>query len=989
MNPMQLYSYLGKAMSYFKIWAISLFLLSAGCSTQVEDKNAELSSSAKKALIEQSNQDAFEVTEVKFETTEAIREDASNEANIIAKYYTIKVCLEDKKIAKELKNRNVYIDGEKKVTDTKGCVRWDETIEFDFKENGRCKVIEKTIKISDDKIKKFRYSIDSFNDSITDLNKSAGCTKKTKITKKNTLNYPIVFGDMSLVYGAKLSEHSSDLRYKKFETLAKACLYIAQTGKPLRFTSLRIKFTNLETKEISMANGPLIQTDISGCFSISFNVQYEQYKYSHWMEYTAEVTVLNGIMEGAKTVRNFFINPWEPLRSHFGIGDGRYPPTPHQFKNEYARFHLDGVMYIQIGNDTQKMKVNDYLGLTIAKTYQVVLNPYVNREYRYTDEKQPIQRLHSEGNFKLSMVILAPKKGDIPLHKENFEDFEYITGAQKIVTVRNGVINELMTIPFPMIELPRLALRTMSLFKIEPITDSGLRSTIVTGVFKARIPWIKTNVFQSRTLNEPDYIQEVWDKAFKNLLEGQKLPTKGFTADEIENTCSRMKNIEKRQCTEGIKEIIDSEYDEKAIAYNKWVDGMFARLVTEEDDVIKNTEKKITGKEIFVNHLAKTFKDIKLLTMKEAKENYGINLKPNDYDTLLPENFTYDGMTQNMINEVCEYGFNRGAILKINNANEKKIVLKHCKQHPSDFFDAQSYRHVEKVNRVGESYTNGFTINFGESYGVSSTDGDYITDNTSVFYGYDTGTKIDIPFLSQIPVIGKILPNFGGKAGKTWAHNEGHTVSDGFQLTERIGSDKSLTVEKFVVNVHGNFERCVLIVAKDFNKTLHNLRMKMWAWTVSWGRRGPFKSKDEFEKYFYPKDTYNETLYICDDNVREEKYTEAWYFVQSRVDSSIGRDTDGIVERKVIKAFRSEKMYYQFRQAIRDISEKNLVFDTIAHGTPEDMLIKHWGYLLGNKFTKKDAAKFLVKNFEGSFPGTLEGRGSTEYIIPEEVQELN
>ncbi|MBT4790764.1 MAG: hypothetical protein HON90_04270, partial [Halobacteriovoraceae bacterium] len=85
----------------------------------------------------------------------------------------------------------------------------------------------------------------------------------------------------------------------------------------------------------------------------------------------------------------------------------------------------------------------------------------------------------------------------------------------------------------------------------------------------------------------------------------------------------------------------------------------------------------------------------------------------------------------------------------------------------------------------------------------------------------------------------------------------------------------------------------------------------------------------------------------------------------------------GVTERKLLKVLRGTDSYRFFREALRDSAEKSLLMDNIAYSTPEDVLIKSWSHLLGAKLSDEDAAKFLLENVEGSFPGTIEGNGST------------
>lgn len=949
---------------------------------QVEDKNASLSNKEKESLTRGEKDNTIEVQGVNFETKTAIKENYSAEANVIGKYYTLKVCLKDNRKTKNMVNIPIYLDGKLSKIDGSGCMRWSHEIKYDFSEEGSCRIFSKEIKISNNKKKEFKYAIDYVNDTVTDLEKSEGCLAQQKNVEKGFVKEdPINLGDINLYYNDDQTKRKSDFRFKRFHTKIASCLKVAKTGKSVRFAELRLKITNLETGEISYGKSPSLKTNEGGCFTTVFSSQYEQYLYSHWMSIDVEVSVLSGPLKGTKTNRIAYINPWEPSRGTFGIGEVGRVPQEREFQNKYAKFHLDGVMYIQIGNDTNNMQIDNYLGLTLAKTYQVVLNPYVDREHRYSPGEVPIRRLVSEGKFKLSMVVLAPKKGDMLIHKDNYENFEYITGAQKIVDVKNGVINEIMTIPFPINELPRLAVRTMSIFKIEPINDTGLRPTVVTGFFKARIPWIKTNVIQAHSLNLPNYVEQVWDEAFKDKENGQRIPKMDIDLSEIDSRCSKSFKKDTELCMKGMKEILTTDFDENTIGYNKYVDSLFSRLKLQNNDHVKNNLSKISPKQIYVNYLKNKMPKIEVIDNEKAFEKYNLNIKSEDYDAILPENKSINGMTENMISEFCKLGsYSMKVDGKLRPEQDSKYYYNDCLKYPSNYFDIQVLRHVDKIENLGDSYTNGFGFNLGERYNVSENDSNYTTDNRSDYIGIDTGNKIDIPFISDLPFIGKYIPNLGFKAGRTWQHNEGHTRGDGYQLSESIGTDKSLAVEKFVVNVHARFERCFLITSKSFEDQRERSRRLMGLPLIEPYKRPVFRKIEDYHKYYYPMSEFGIHKYICDKDTKLEKYTEAWYFMQARIDSSLGRDFDGPTERKILRSFRGGKSYFELRQALRDINERNLVMNNIAHGTPEDELIKSWGYLLeGSGLTKSEAAKYLVDHVEGSFPGTIEGGGADEY----------
>lgn len=952
-------------------------MFAVGCSTQVEDKNSGMSNQDKKELNSKSNNDAFEIMPPRFEDVQIINEDNNQDSIIKEKYYGLRICLRDVKLNLNLSNRPVTVDGETQTADPDGCIRWNHTIPMDYQTFKSCKTFEKTIKIGRNKTKVFKYAIDFVNDRITDLERSAGCTVRGEDTKKMSMDSPLLLDDITAKYGDELTYRLSDIRWRKYSAEISSCLFLRNnTDKAIKFQFLRLKMTNLENGDFSYASNPALRTNRKGCFVADIKLQYEQYRTSHWEKYQIDIEVLDGIdgrngFTGMRTTSHMFLNPWEP-RGKFGIGEYGRAPIEKELKNKYAKFHLDGVMIIQIGNDTKNMEVNDYLGLTVAKTYQIVMNPYVDREHRYTKEQVPIRRLVSKGRFKLSMVVLAPKEGDMLLTKENYQDFEFITGASKEVVVNNGVINEIMTIPFPMVEAPRLALRTKVIFKIEPVNDTGLRSTTVTGFFKARIPWIKTNVIQAPDLNLPNYVERIYDFGFKNEQTGENLKAEDFNLENIEETCLKKgKKEDVEDCLKGMKEILLTGYDEKTKGYNKYVKDMFSRLELQGAHA-KKVPKNLSGKQIYSNHLRKFIPDIKIINKSDAARDYGIHFSRDDYDKVFLENQSIDAMSKNMVKQMCRFGVLHRSEYKYAAKNDVfKFLVKDCNKNPMRYFDVKSTRHVNKVESIGDSYTNGLGIHFGENQGVAFDKSVSVSDNTSRYQGVDAGVKVDMPFVSDIPIFGDNLPNVGWKAGTTISRNETIGTRDGLQKAESVGSDLGLAVEKFVVDLSVDFERCFMIISKDIPALKKGARNAL---------KSPidylFGSEEEKKALFKEKYNWDMKFYICDEESKIEEYTEAWYFIQAKMDSSMMRDHDGVTERKILKVIRGTKNYNELLQALKNLKATTLYTNNIGHNTPDDELITAWGHLVEGGLPKSEAKGFLVDHVEGAFPGTIEGDGA-------------
>jgi hypothetical protein len=970
-------------MTFFKQNLAFLILLGTlvGCSGQVQDKNSALSNSEKEELRTNEEENSLEIASIKFESQNDIKEDQSANSNIVSKYYSLKVCVKDNKVTKGLGNRQVRIDGELMRTDSSGCVVWDHEIVIDHTADNKCNVYEKTIRFSKKRTKTIKYSIDYVNNQVSDLGKSNGCVQKENVTKTIRKISPVLLEDISLTYVPVQTVLRSDIRWIRHQTKVNTCLKVRMTGTVLSNAKIKITGQNLETGEkFGAINNRVLKTNHKGCFTTDIVTKYEQYRNSHWMELDLNIEVKSGPLAGTNVGRSVYINPWESSRSLYGIGEeGRLPNEEHKFKDDYARFHMDGVMYIQIGNDTKKMTVNDYLGLTIAKTYQVVLSPYVDREHRYTNGQKPIERLTATGKFKLSMVILAPKHGDMEINKNNYDNYDFVTGIEQEVELSNGIVNAVVNIPFKMTDLPRLSLRTISLLKIEAIGDTGLQSSIVTGFFKARIPWIKTNVLPAKDLNIPDYVDQTW-KHMKDTNSKQML-----TPDQMDAQCSNQKSMTALDCLKGVAEIKKSGIDSDSMNYRKFVGEMFDKLSLQTSKMNRPFKAKVSPKKIFVNHLEKNYEGIEIHDIQSISKSYGIKVKSSDFDEMLPTNKTNNFLTKNMIEELCRYGFHKdGAFKKVFGFFYTKKSYDKCLSNPYKYFGVKAVRHVQEVDGIGESYTSGFGIYVGTRYGVSNGERDAEAVSESWSYGTDLGGKIPLP--------GDFI-NLGFKAGYNKSYSTSHSESSGFDFGENIGTSKNLGVEKFVIDVQAKMQRCVLITSRDFldsKLARERAAQRIGAYPTMMGvtaaeLRSEEHMSEEDKAYYSPQTNLNMTYYICDTAPKKETFTEAWYFIQSRINASMATDYDSVNERKLLKVIRGNQSYLELRNELRKKTEFSLYTDNIAYQTPEDILISSWGHLVGKDFTDEDAAKFLVENVEGSFPGTIEGNGSTRADDAQEI----
>ena len=258
--------------------------------------------------------------------------------------------------------------------------------------------------------------------------------------------------------------YTANRQYLDYKANLSTCLRYNLSGSPIAYEPIDISIIDTQTlKQIAYVN---LSTDYQGCFNHTFNTKYEQFKYSHWEKKQLKITLKNNTPDEIALTQDFYLNPWEMASSSFGV-DPRYNSISESPTRRYNQIHIDQVTYVKIGNDLNEFKVNDLLELTLAKTYQVILAPKVDRKHLFFSSKryEPIP----DGQYKLKFILLAPRKTDILMNQKNYKDFDYISGFEQEVTAQNGIINAIVSLPVKLTDLPRLATRTLSILKIEPI----------------------------------------------------------------------------------------------------------------------------------------------------------------------------------------------------------------------------------------------------------------------------------------------------------------------------------------------------------------------------------------------------------------------------------------------------------------------------------------------------------------------------------------
>lgn len=868
--------------------------------------------------------------------------------------FTLMACLKDPTGVRSLKAKQVSISGIKEAlsTDASGCVTWSEVRRLDYAKTITCKEFSRTLTLPEEKSSvNIKYSLDpsdlSFNNMIHAGSKGCQTTDNSALTK-NDLDSKLILDEVKMTIKARATkEKRSDTKYQEYQFEFGSCIYAKRTNKALRNRALDLRFFNPEINEEQFVE---VTTDHKGCFKYRLKSKYEQHNYSHWMNSQMSAVVKEGPLKGEGIETTLLLNPWDR-----DLVDSRFGKSEENPVKEMSKFQIDGVMYILIGNNVNNFTVNKHLNLTIAKTYQIVLNPRIDRGHRFNTPR--FERLE-QGRFKLKFMLLAPNHAEMEIDESNFDDFTFITGAEKEVEVINGTINTLIDLPIKVADLPRMALRTVSIFKLEPIDEEiGLKSRVVTGFFKAKIPWIKTNVMSNEALNT----NEKDSKMSRYTPETHKSTTTKVNSSILEGKIDAGDFFD----VEGMVDVEKSEEDTRKTQFKNYVEYLFENLNYFKDQRAYASRFKPSSLEIYSTQMQKENKNFTHIDIKEAQKLLGTTNLENRVIHIAKQlkasgklNLLSNGKTVEQVNsfkrQLCKAALGKKNITEAGafyGTRDTKDFI-NCIKNPLDYMGIEVKRHVDTVKDVNPKYSNGFNFSVGSRFSIYK--GSSETEYTSIRSGIDAAVKI--PF-GEFFGLGVRL--FDVSKGINYNQYENQSFGDD------VSESKSIGVEKFVVDVTAKYNHCLLLKSKEYKNVTTRTRGYNYGSSYSGNKAKTFDGKD---------------IYFCS-RPFQDTIEESWYYLQSFTSgTSYFRDSFGPTEIKLIKVIRGYRNYLKFRDVLRDEGKELLYVDSTGFETPDNKIYKNWKHLVNNEESKtedenelkSEFVDLVIDNVEGSFPGTIE-----------------
>ena len=389
--------------------------------------------------------------------------------------------------------------------------------------------------------------------------------------------------------------------------------------------------------------------------------------------------------------------------------------------------------------------------------------------------------------------------------------------------------------------------------------------------------------------------------------------------------------------------------------YKKMIERMFNKITNYTknniygDPEVFSSEKPMT---IYKRHLRKIYN--KNIIEDNSKELSGVDSPINLTDSSVEE--MYDNKFQNpkklepVLKNICRMAFpkkehsNRVSEL-LDFTSDKEY--KNCLSKPNKYWRIRSVIHADKIEQTSPLYSNGFSLSIGSRFstGRSEAHSEYVSKRV----GVDGGIKLPLG-----EYFGAGLKLFD--VSYTWSDSE--TSSEG--TTDDVGTSKYIEVEKFNVRIKGQFNKCVLLEGKDYHPAdgVYVAGASSYSFMVNGANQIRKKMKSNF--------------YFCGSS-KSDTLKESWYYMQSDVStSSLLRDAYGPTEIKLIKVIRGLKNYKQFEKLFKDKTKTYLIEENYSSETPDIKIFENWGHLIKSEEAPSIVNSLLIKNIEGSFPGTIE-----------------
>ena len=719
-----------------KIWLlISIVGLLAGCSATVDDEAGG------------------NVTDSQIHLNSLTLESAQSEFNdslspLVAtdKNFTIKACVVDSALLLSIPGKEFNIQSQNVTTDGSGCLRFNQKVALSYKGAKRYYSFKTQLKeVASGESVEISYAINPWDGSFVNLDTNPNFNTSNISALKSDKDEGFNIENLSVSFGGFVGKADGGARYSSVLSKVNATTLIPITGKALGGQLYRASVFDEESGDRFEKE---VRSETNGQIFIPVTTRYEQHSPNRWIKKELALEAIGGPFDGQVKTSCYYINPWQ-VSGLYGweCRRGLPPEAPDQSQ---SKLYLDTMKFNYMGNDPDGFRINNYLELSMVKSYLIEVMPSIELGHDFMGDVA--NRRIMSGRFRLSLMVLWPRNGQLALTPENKDNFEFITGITKEVEVLNGLIRTQVDLNFNFYDLPKAATRTMAVVKLESLDDpENLAPAIVSG------PFIST----SRNFNS-------------FLVTTEKAPTE--------------------QKLEGL-----GLYDPIVEKFEKILDVPFKRPPV-------SPWRNMSGEQIF-DLVHKDARDgsneIKEITATKQKVLLG--LSKNDTQALLAGHPGIETLRKlcPLVKEQVNIPENlRGRRYYRPIAFDMREM--DCMRNPEKLFKTRIFKNVKEITQQPKRvYSATDRMAVGVGFQVFKTDSSRVSDSFRRGYGGSLSAKISIPLVDWISI--------GGGANFDYSHTESVDSTQGNGHNANGNRTRFMYAEELTFGFKARTSTCALI----------------------------------------------------------------------------------------------------------------------------------------------------------------------------------
>lgn len=674
------------------------------------------------------------------------------------KNFTIKACLVDTALLLSLPGKRFEVDGKIITTDGSGCLRFNQNVELSYKETKRYHTFKTTIKeVESGEYVSANFAINPWDGSFVNIDNNPNFKDGQINTLKNDANEGFSVEGLAVTFGGFVGRIDGGSREAHLISKVNAMAKIpVSNGKALAGQIFKVTVTDDESGDIFETE---VRSESNGQIQIPAPSSFMQHAPNRWIKKNLTLEAVGGPFDGQVKSACYYINPWQ-TSGLFGweCTRGLPPNAPHTSK---SRLFLDTMKFNYMGNDPEGFRINKYLDLSMVKSYLIEVMPYVQLNHDFMGDVAN-RRLMS-GRFKMSLVIMWPKNGQLALTPENKDNFDFLTGIEKEVEVINGLIRTQVDLNFSFYNLPKAATRTMAVVKLESLDDpDNLEPAIVSGPF----------ISISRNFNS-------------FLVATDKTPT------------------EQKLDTLGSLDPIVGSFDKIASAPVKGPGP--------------SPWRNMKGAEIFdlLHKDPADGQELKVITPIKQKTLLG--LTKSDVQQLIAGKKDLD-----LLRKLCPLVAQR---LVTPPPGRRHLYMPmmgfdmrvmDCQRTPDDLFKVRVFKNIEAITEQPKRvFSASDRMGVGVGFHVSQSESERVSDAFRTGYGGSLSAKVSIPFLDWFSI--------GGGANFDYSHTVSSDVSSGTGHDANAGRSRFMFAEELRFGFKAQTTTCAIIEVQPSRLQKDNL----------------------------------------------------------------------------------------------------------------------------------------------------------------------